>query len=247
MGAVHVLPGSTQSSPKEKGDYDSVGKAAMTLEEFEDWIHLEVCRYHNTRHNGLGRSPIAAWSDLGGDNAGRRVVDKEAFKISFLPSEYRQLGRTGIKLFSVGHWSDAFAPLIGQGVGKVEVKYDPRDMSSIWILTGDGRSIAARYRDLSRPQISLWESRRARAHFQQQQSGSISETMLFHIIQEQRRIAQTARQKTLSARLEDERQNRVPRKARERDPSRAMFAIDTNNPDLPTYPIDDFDGLRRKN
>lgn len=79
----------------------NVGKAAMTLEEFEAWLHIEVCRYHNKRHNGLGRSPIAAWSDLGGDNAGRRAVDKEAFKISFLPSEYRQLSRTGIKLFSV--------------------------------------------------------------------------------------------------------------------------------------------------
>lgn len=59
MGAVHVLPGTTQSSPKDKGEYDSTGKAAMTLEAFEDWLHLEICRYHNTRHGGLGRAALS--------------------------------------------------------------------------------------------------------------------------------------------------------------------------------------------
>ena len=48
MGAVHVLPGTTQSSLAEKGDYDSEKHAALTLAEFEDWLHLEICRYHNT-------------------------------------------------------------------------------------------------------------------------------------------------------------------------------------------------------
>lgn len=247
MGAVHVLPGTTLSSPKEKGEYDSTSKASMTLEEFEAWLHLEICRYHNSFHSGIGRSPIAAWADLGGDDAGRQVVDKDAFRISFLPSEHRQLGQTGIKLFSIGYWSDAFGPLIGRGAGKVKVKYDPRDMSNIWVLTKDGRAIAARYKDLSRPRISLWESRRARTLFHERQGGAISEAVLFQIIQEQRRIAQAARQQTLSIRLENERQNRTPKEARKRDPSREMFAIDTSNPNLPTYPIDDVDGLRRKN
>lgn len=246
MGAVHVLPGTTQSSPKDRGEYDSVGKASMTLEEFEDWLHLEICRYHNTRHAGLGRAPLAAWADLGGDDAGRQVIDKEAFRISFLPSEHRRLARTGIKLFSVGYWSDAFGPMIGRGSGKVIVKYDPRDMSQIWIMTEDGRALGARYKDLSWPRISLWESRRARALYHERHGGTIPETMLFRIIEEQRRIARAARQQTLSARLEGERQARLPNDKPKRDPSREMFAIDTSNPDLPTYPIDDFHGFKRK-
>ncbi len=246
MGAVHVLPGTTQSSPKDKGEYDSTGNASMTLEEFEDWLKLEICRYHNTRHSGLGRAPLAAWADLGGDDAGRQVVDTEAFRISFLPSERRQLGRTGIKLFSVGYWSDAFGPMIGRGAGKVMVKYDPRDMSQIWVVAEDGRAIAARYKDLSRPRISLWEARRASAFYHERHGGTISETMLFQIVEEQRRIAHASRQQTLTARLEGEREARLPSDKPKRDPSREMFAIDTSNPDLPTYPIDDFDGFRRK-
>lgn len=247
MGAVHVLPGTTQSSPKGKGEYDSTGKAVLSLEEFEDWLHLEICRYHNTRHGGLGRAPLAAWADLGGDDAGRQVIDTEAFRISFLPSERRQLARTGINLFSVGYWSDAFGPMIGRGAGKVTVKYDPRDISQIWVITDDGRVIAARYKDLSRPRISLWESRRARAIYHERHGGTIPEAMLFRIIEEQRRIAHAARQQTLPARLEGERQTRLPSDKPKRDPSREMFAIDTSDPDLPTYPIDDFDEYKRKN
>ncbi len=246
MGAVHVLPGTTQSSPKDKGEYDSAAKASMTLDEFEDWLQLEICRYHNTRHSGLKRTPLAAWADLGGDDAGRQVVDTDAFRISFLPSERRQLGRTGINLFSIGYWSDAFAPMIGRGAGKVTVKYDPRDMSRIWVVTDDGRTIAARYKDLSRPKVSLWESRRASAIFHERHGGRISEAILFGIIEEQRRIAHAARQRTLATRLDEERKARQPNDKPKRDPSREMFAIDTSNPNLPTYPIDDFDGPRRK-
>ena len=248
MGAVHVLPGTTQSSTLEKGDYDSSKHAALTLSEFEDWLHLEICRYHNSTHSALGRTPLAAWADLGGDDAGRRVVDTEAFRISFMPLERRRLGRAGITLFSVGYWSDAFAQMIGRIKGKVVVKYDPRDLSQVWVILEDGRAIVARYKDLNHPQISLWENRRARKQCLAKSVGRVTEAMLFQVIGEQRRIAETARKQTRAAKLDNERDARQSKKHRlPRDPSREMFAIDTGNPDLPTYPIDDFDDFQRKN
>ncbi len=238
MGAVHVLPGTTQSSTLEKGDYDSSKHAALTLSEFEDWLHLEICRYHNSTHSALGRTPLAAWADLGGDDAGRRVVDTEAFRISFMPLERRRLGRAGITLFSVGYWSDAFAQMIGRIKGKVVVKYDPRDLSQVWVILEDGRAIVARYKDLNHPQISLWENRRARKQCLAKSVGRVTEAMLFQVIGEQRRIAETARKQTRAAKLDNERDARQSKKHRlPRDPSREMFAIDTGNPDLPTVPI----------
>ena len=60
-------------------------------------------------------------------------------------------------------------------------------------------------------------------------------------------LAEAARQKTRTARLENERGARLPRHQPRRDPSREMFAIDTGNPDLPTYEIDEFNDPRRKN
>ncbi|WP_144389836.1 Mu transposase C-terminal domain-containing protein [Phaeobacter sp. 22II1-1F12B] len=247
MGAVHVLPGTTHSSIVEKGDYDSEKHAVLTLTEFEDWLHLEICRYHNTVHEALGRTPLAAWADMGGDTAGRQVVDVDAFRTSFLPFEWRQLGRTGVTLFGVHYWSDVFASLVGRRQGKVQVKYDPRDLSQVWVNTDDGRVIPARYRDLSHPRISLWESRRARKEWQDKHGGRINERILFQLIDAQRRLAEAARQKTRTARLENERGDRLPRNQPRRDPSREMFAIDTGNPDLPTYEIDEFDDPRGKN
>lgn len=247
MGAVHVLPGTTQSSVKDKGDYDSAKNAALTLAEFEEWLCLEVCRYHNTTHRALGRTPLAAWSDLGGDTAGRQVVDVEAFRASFMPFEWRTVGRTGITLFKVQYWSDAFTSLIGQGRGKVQVRYDPRNLSKIWVQVDDGRMIMAPYRNLSHPDISLWESRRARKEWKQKHAGPINEKALFDLVDAQRRLAEAARQKTKVARLDKERDARLPKAKKRRDPSREMFAIDTGNPDLPTYPVDEFDDPKRKN
>ena len=164
MGAVHVLPGTTQSSPKDKGEYDSADKASMTLDESEIWLHLEICRFHNTRHSGLRRTPLAAWANLGGDDADRQVVNTDAFRISFLPSQRRQLGRTGINLFSIGYWSDAFAPMIGRGArplqstsskpaksGSRMMRYNPGNRSGPNIAGPFG---ASRNRRFSEPQTS---------------------------------------------------------------------------------------------
>ncbi|MGX9353481.1 DNA-binding domain-containing protein (plasmid) [Shimia sp. W99] len=54
MGAVHLLPGTTQSSVAAKGSYDAEAKATMTLNEFDSWFALEICRYNNSVHSSLG-------------------------------------------------------------------------------------------------------------------------------------------------------------------------------------------------
>lgn len=53
MGAVHLLPGITQSSVAAKGGYDAEANAGMTLREFDLWFALEICRYNNSMHSSL--------------------------------------------------------------------------------------------------------------------------------------------------------------------------------------------------
>jgi putative transposase len=56
MNAMHLLPGTTFSSAEHRADYDSEGKAAMTIIELETWFALQVTgAYHRTFHRGLGR------------------------------------------------------------------------------------------------------------------------------------------------------------------------------------------------
>jgi len=60
MGAVHLLPGTTFSGIKSRGDYDSLANSSMTLDELEQWLALEIIRYHASRHSALGLPPTAA-------------------------------------------------------------------------------------------------------------------------------------------------------------------------------------------
>ncbi|WP_157056371.1 Mu transposase C-terminal domain-containing protein [Pseudorhodobacter aquimaris] len=161
MGAVHLLPGTTQSSVVAKGDYDAEGMAAMTLGEFDRWFALEICRYNNSIHSSLGCTPVAKWEVLSEEMMGDIPFEMEAFRVSFLPSELRKVRRDGIHLFQIRYWSDALAGHIGRGDGKVVVRYDPRDLSMIWVELDDGRYVEARYRNLEIPPVPLWEYREA--------------------------------------------------------------------------------------
>lgn len=61
---IHQLPGTTFSSPADRGDYRSQQFATITLaelqEKVQDWIDNE---YHQNRHDSLGRAPIDVWNE----------------------------------------------------------------------------------------------------------------------------------------------------------------------------------------
>ena len=131
MGAVHLLPGTTQSSVAAKGSYDAEGMAAMTLGEFDRWFVSEICRYNNSIHSSLGCTPVAKWEVLSDGMVGDIPFEMEAFRVSFLPSEQRQVRRDGIHLFDLRYWSDALAGYVARKDRKVVVRYDPRDLSAV--------------------------------------------------------------------------------------------------------------------
>ena len=63
IGEVHLLPGTTFSKIKAKGDYDAEGQSCMTLKDFERWFTLQVGIYHGSIHRELGVPPLTAWTD----------------------------------------------------------------------------------------------------------------------------------------------------------------------------------------
>ncbi|MFU8866183.1 MAG: transposase, partial [Rhodobacterales bacterium] len=141
MGAVHLLPGSTFSSIKNRGDYDSEAKSAMTLDELEHWLALEITRYHAERHRSLGIPPVAAWNEAYGrcEAPLRRPYDPEGFRIDFLPSTERMVRRDGIHLFGLRYWDDILSLWAGRQGRQLRVSYDPRDLSTVFVRSPDGQ------------------------------------------------------------------------------------------------------------
>lgn len=211
MGAVHLLPGSTFSSIKDRGDYDSVAKSMMTLDELEHWMALEITRYHAERHRSLGVPPVAAWNEAYGRREAplRLPYDLAGFRIDFLPSTERMVRRDGIHLFGLRYWDDILSLWAGRQDRQLRVSYDPRDLSTVFVRGPNGQRYPVRFADLRHPSITLAEHRRAQALLRERGRSLEDETLIFAVIEEQRALVDAATSKTREARRFSERRDRA--------------------------------------
>ncbi|OHC53486.1 MAG: transposase [Rhodobacterales bacterium RIFCSPHIGHO2_02_FULL_62_130] len=238
MGAVHLLPGTTQSSVAAKGSYDAEAMATMTLSEFDSWFALEICRYNNSIHSSLGCTPVAKWEALSGEMAGDIPFDMEAFRVSFLPSELRQVRRDGIHLFDLRYWSDALAGHVDRKDGKVVVRYDPRNLSVIWVELDGGRCIEARYRNLEIPPVSLWEYREAMKTARTLGRTGSNELVLAELIRQQRQIEGESRQLTKAERRSRERKGTLKGSSPADSTFEGLRPVDTGDTSRPLFKVE---------
>ncbi|MEO8713649.1 MAG: Mu transposase C-terminal domain-containing protein [Acetobacteraceae bacterium] len=221
MGKVHLLPGTTFSNIREKGDLNPDKTAAMTIDEVERWLgHAIAGVYHRELHRGIGMTPLAAWErGIAGDSStlGRgepvAVPDPRRFLIDFLPIERRRVRRDGVALHRVTYWADVLGTWIGHPDPMI-VRYDPRDLSRIYLLGPDGTYYDLSYRDLRRPPISLWEHRLALKRLREEGRSLVDESAIFRTIEAMRAIADDAVRSTKTARRQRERRLRVAPGAR---------------------------------
>lgn len=212
MGKVHLLPGTTFSDVREKGDLDPEKTAAMTLDEVERWLgHAIAGVYHRDLHRSLGITPLAAWKrGVSGDDTtlGRgeptAVADPRRFLIDFLPIARRRIRRDGVALHSIAYWADVLSTWIGHPEPMI-VRYDPRDLSRIYLLGPDGVYYDLSYRDLRRPPISLWEHRLALKRLHENGRSLVDEEAIFRTIEAMRMIADGAVRASKTARRQRER------------------------------------------
>lgn len=212
MGEVHLLPGTTFSDVKERGAYDSEGRAVMTLKELDQWLAIQVVgRYHQQVHRALSRTPAAVWDEFASrpDVTFRHPQDKRHFYCDFLPCVERKIGREGISLFGIKYWDSVLSVWAGVAPHKFLIRYDPRDLSSIFVQSPDGPYWQVRYRDLGKPAITLWEYQLARKSLLNQGRREVNEGMLFDAIEAQRGLVEEAAAKTKSARRRHQRRVEV--------------------------------------
>lgn len=234
MGKVHLLPGTTFSNVQAKGDLNPDKTAAMTLDEVERWLgHAIAGVYHCDLHRGIATTPLAAWKrGTAGDGVtlGRgeptAVADPRRFLIDFLPIARRIVRRDGVALHSIAYWADVLSTWIGHPEPMI-IRYDPRDLSRVYLLGLDGVYYDLSYRDLGRPPISLWEHRLALKRLREDGRALVDETAIFRTIETMRAITDDAILASKTARRQRERRRRVVPAAERSD----LLPVELDEPD----------------
>jgi putative transposase len=218
---IKTLPGTTFSNVKERGDYDSVGKATLTLSEFEEWLTTYVIKvYHLRLHSGIGMPPIAMYrKGIFGDEhqpgvgLPARVQDEDRLRLDLMPFEERTIQDYGVVIDEIHYYSDILRRWINapdQQKPKYKRKFmfrrDPRDVSSIWFYDPElGQYFAIPYRDTSHPPVSVWELREAKKTLEEQGRQHVDERAIFDAYERMREIERLAQTNTAATRRAQQR------------------------------------------
>jgi putative transposase len=201
MGEIHLLPGTSFGNPVERDSYDSKKNSAMSLRQLECYLGWEIAGgYHERIHSALIRSPLGVWREHEAQVKLRMPHDRMAFWVSFLPEKRRKLRPDGVWLHGLPYWSNVLSADLGGAKRELLVKYDPRDISRIFVQRPSGRFIEARTRDLTFPSISLREWSRQRAQVRAKARAERNPDQWLATAQAKRRIVDEAIQKTAQAR-----------------------------------------------
>jgi putative transposase len=266
MRAVHEeLPGTTFSSVASKFDYDSEGKAVMTLSALERWFALYLAGYYNqSAHSGLdGRPPIHVWRQ--GFSVGSRAAPPrgmppplpapDKLKLDFLPSFRRTIQDYGIQNWNINWWSEALRPLVRQKDPKKPsahreyvVRYDPRDLSVVWLYLEDKRMyLQVPLADIRQAGFSLWELRGAKKALQEQGRAVTNKALIFktmdamrELVVEESRLTKAAARQRERAKAWDKAAKHVQRTTPGVAPSAPVV---TDEDDAPIMPIE---GIREQ-
>jgi len=177
MFEIKSVPGTKFSNPTERAEYDSEGKAILTLAEFDKYFaEFIVNDYHLTEHSGDGMnrmSPLQRWYKgiFTGDKMPpiglpERPIDPLALRLTLMPFEMRTI-RNGIVEILGERYHSGSLTLIGDKIDltksladrKFEVRYDPRNISRVWVYNEETDSyIEAAFADIRKSPISKWEN-----------------------------------------------------------------------------------------
>lgn len=216
---IHTLPGTTFSNPRERGDYDSEAKAALTLSEFEAWLATYIAKvYHQRKHSSIGKPPLAKYREGVFGTAQRpgvglpaRITDEQRLRLDFTPYVERTIQDYGVVIDEIHYYHDVLRRWIGakdrssKQKRKFLFRRDPRDISTIWFYDPElSAYFDIPYRNTAHPAISIWELREAE-RLVKEAGKPFDERALFDAYDRMREIEEVAQAKTKAARRAQQR------------------------------------------
>lgn len=217
---LHDLPGSTFSSVKEKGEYDSEARAVITKSELEKQLLKLICNeYHRRKHSALGMPPLRRW-ELGvfggpgiqAHGMPARPSNPMTVFLDFLPMFERTVQHDGVSLDGVRYYADVLRLWIGsvdpgtRRARKHIFRRDPRDISCLWFYDKETKEYSRiPMASLDAPPCSLWEFRKAQEEVKKAGFDPSDEKAVFRSIGERREMIAEASAKTKRVRREAQR------------------------------------------
>jgi len=207
---IHALAGTTFSNPTQRDTYDSEGRAIFTLSEFEAWLTRFIVEvYHQRVHTALGIPPLRRYEQSAAGVA-PRCPDAHRLKLDFLPYEERSVQRYGLALDGVHYysdvlrrWIDSREPEDSKRKRAFLIRRDPRDVSVVYFFDPElSCYFEIPYRDTSRPALTLWELREARARLREQGVAKMDEDLIFQAYRKLRTLEEEAGKATRKVRRE---------------------------------------------
>ncbi|WP_052657472.1 Mu transposase C-terminal domain-containing protein [Thalassospira sp. HJ] len=203
MGEVHLLPGTTFSNVKDRGEYPSEARATLSFDEFEKWLVLQIIIYNNKIHRSISEPPISKFLDHTSTKETLRNIPTDSFKffVSFLPVEERTLRKEGIELFKTFYRADIlYSPRTPIG-SKIIIRYDPRDISKLYYTAPDGEIYDIPQAHSGRPKLSLFEHKAALKALRKKGLEQIDEETIYRAIDEQKKVLSKASKLTKKMRV----------------------------------------------
>jgi putative transposase len=157
--------GSTGRSVVDRDEYPSERRACLGFADLERCVALAVLDHNRQENTKTLRVPNTEWQR---NNAAlpRFNDDPHTVLLSFLPGTERRLSPQGISMFAVHYYASWLGGLIPQRdrLGKLEVRYDPRDISHIYVRDPESRHFRpVERRDGRLASLTLWEHEAERA------------------------------------------------------------------------------------
>ncbi|KNY31071.1 transposase [Agrobacterium genomosp. 3 str. CIP 111-78] len=163
LGKLNALlttyPGSSGRSVTDRDEYPSQHRACLSFADLERCVALAVIDHNCQENLKTLKVPLTEWQR---DSATlpRFDDDPQRVLLSFLPGAERQLSPQGVSMFAMHYYSSWLGTLVPQRdrLGKLEVRYDPRDISHIYVRDPDTRQFRpVERRDGNLASLTLWE------------------------------------------------------------------------------------------
>lgn len=168
---LRSLPGKTGRSIADRGEYSSDERANLTFAALERCIALAIIDHNQTENARKLTVPRLEW-ERRLPPTDRPIDDPDHVLLNFLPRTTRRISPQGVSLFAIDYFEQWLGPLVARRdrLAPLDLCYDPRDISRIYIADPDTRVWRpVRRRDGVTMPITLWQHEANRARKRESQ------------------------------------------------------------------------------